>query len=116
MYSRNDRLVAVIREELSRALRTVKDPGLLGLMTITDVGISPDRKRVSVFYSVYGSPKERESTARALDRSRSYLRQVIKRRLTMKVIPELEFTYDETPYKASRVEQLLADIDREKEA
>ena len=56
MFSRNDRLRELFRTEIVKALREVKDPGLSGFLTITDVEISADRKTAKVFYSILGSP------------------------------------------------------------
>jgi ribosome-binding factor A len=114
MFSRADRLKELFKEELIRALRGVKDPGLSGFLTITDVSLSPDRKTANVYYSILGSPRERESAGKALERAAPYIRQVLKKRLTIKMVPHFIFVYDETPQKASRVDKLFIDLESEK--
>lgn len=113
MFSRSERLKELFHAEISRALEGVKDPGLSGFLTITDVELSPDKKLVRVYYSILGSARERENAARALERASPYLRQVLRKRLTLKMIPQIVFVYDETPEKASRIDKMLLDIEKE---
>ncbi len=115
MYARSERLRELLRTEVARALRGVKDPGLSGFMTVTDLALSADLKTATVYYSILGSGRERQSSAAALERASPYIRQVLRKRLTLKLIPHLVFLYDETPRKASRIEQLLMKIEGEEE-
>ncbi len=114
MFSRSERLKELFHTEISKALEGVKDPGLSGFLTVTDVELSPDKKIVRVYYSILGSAHERDSTARALERSAPYIRQVLRKRLTIKMIPQIVFVYDDTPEKASRIDKMLLDIEKEK--
>ncbi len=98
------------------ALRQVKDPGVAGFMTVTGVELSEDRKTARVHYSILGDPAQRKSTSLALERAAEFIRQVMKKRLSLKVIPRFDFIYDDTPRNASRIEGLLEKIRREKDA
>ena len=44
---------------------------------------------------------------RGLKRATPFLRSEIASRLTLRAVPELAFSYDDTPQKASRVDELL---------
>lgn len=116
MFERSDRLKELFREEIVEALRGVKDPGVAGFMTVTGVDLSADRKTVTVYYSIIGDPRQQKSTAKALERSAPYIRHVLRKRLSIKVIPQVVFEYDETPKKASRIDKLLLDIEKERGA
>jgi len=115
MFERSDRLKELFREEIVLALQGVKDPGIAGFMTVTGVDLSADRKTVKVWYSIIGDPREQKSTAKALERSAPYIRHVLRKRLSIKVIPQVIFEYDDTPKKASRIDKLLLDIEKERE-
>lgn len=115
MYERSERLKELFRQEIVSALRGVKDPGLSGLLTVTDVELSADRKLVKVFYSIIGDERQRKSAAEALKRSAAYIRHVLRKRVQIKVIPEVVFEYDVTPQRASRIDKLLLDLEKEKE-
>lgn len=96
-------------------MRGVKDPGISGFMTVTDVKLSADMKTATVYYSILGSDHQRRSTAEALERAAPYVRQVLRKRLSLRTLPQFVFAYDETPLKASRVDQLLLQIEREQD-
>ncbi|MEK7859096.1 MAG: 30S ribosome-binding factor RbfA [Elusimicrobiota bacterium] len=113
MYDRGDRLKELFREELVLALRGVKDPGVAGLMTVTDVTLSQDRKLLKAYYSVMGDEGQRRSTAKALERCCPYLRMVLRERVQIKVIPQIVFEFDDTPKRASRIDKLLGQIEEE---
>ncbi|MBI3552720.1 MAG: 30S ribosome-binding factor RbfA [Elusimicrobia bacterium] len=113
MFARSERLKELFRVEITKTLTSVKDPGLSGFLTVTDVDLSADGKTVNVFYSLLGSGAQRESTQKALERASPYIRQVLRKRLTLKMIPAIVFHYDDTPQRASRVDKLLLQLEQE---
>ena len=113
MFSRSDRLRELFRVEIIKALQGVKDPGMSGFLTITDVELSTDKKTVNVFYSLLGSGAQRESTQAALERAAPYIRQVMRKRIHIKTIPHVLFHYDDTPQRASRIDKLLLQLEQE---
>lgn len=115
MFDRGERLKELFKELVVELLREVKDPGLSGFLTVTDVDLSADRKNLKVFYSILGTEAEKERAAKALDRAAPYLRTLLKKRVTVKVIPHLAFKYDDTPRKASRIDELLNKLEKEKD-
>ena len=64
MKGRGDRPTRVaerIREEISLILQNkVKDPGI-GLVTVTDVSVTPDLRTARVHYSVLGGEDEKRT-------------------------------------------------------
>ncbi len=112
-FSRSDRLKELFKEEIALALRGVKDPGLGGFLTVTDLELAADRKTCTVFYSILGSENERQNARKALERAAPYIRQVLRKRLALKMIPHISFVYDDTPKKASRIDKLLLDLEKD---
>src|SRR5271165_6301008 len=110
MFQRRERVVELLKQELSSLIRTLKDPKLGGLLTITGLELSRDMKTARVFYSVMGTEEDRKSTAKILDRSINYLYHQLKGRLSMRFIPFLQFKYDNTPAQAHRIEEILSRI------
>jgi len=113
MFSRSDRLRELFRVEIIKALSGVKDPRLSGFLTVTDVALAPDGKTVNVFYSLLGSGAQRESTQEALESAAPYIRQVMRKRIHIKTIPHVNFHYDDTPQRASRIDKLLLQLEQE---
>ena len=60
-----------------------------------------------------GSALERSRTARALDRSAAYIRHLLRKRLTLKTMPQVVFSFAATPRRAARIDKLLGQIERE---
>jgi ribosome-binding factor A len=101
------RLNEQVRRELTALLQTdVRDPRI-GLVTITDVEVSPDLYHAKVFFSVLGGEAERESATEGLRAAAGYLRTEIGRRMHIRRSPELHFTYDATLQHALHIEKLL---------
>ena len=113
MYARSDRLKELYREEIVKALGGVKDPGLKGFLTITGLDLSADGNHANVYYSILGSALDKKNAEQALKRAAPYLRQVLRKRVTVKFIPEFHFIYDDTPRKASLIDKMLLKIERE---
>jgi ribosome-binding factor A len=108
--SRPERVADQLRGELASLLaREVHDPGV-GFVTLTRVHLSPDLQVARVMYTVLGDQSARTSTARALERTTPFLRRQLGRRLRLRRVPELRFTYDDSIAGQDRIEQLLKDI------
>lgn len=107
---RPDRIGDQLRKELGDLLaREVHDPGI-GFVTLTDVQVTPDLQHARVYYTTLGEASARRQTQRALERAGPFLRRQIGRRLRLRRIPELHFTFDEGVEAQNRVEQLLREI------
>lgn len=98
-----DRIRVLIAERLEKGLR---DPRL-GFVTITDVRVTGDLQHASVFYTVLGSPEERQASADALKAATGMLRSEVGRGLGVRLTPTLEFIPDGVPENAGHIEDLL---------
>lgn len=106
-YKRTDRVNALIRHELQQLIQQeIKDPRV-GFATVTDVETSPDLRHAKVFVSVMGADEEADATVTALHDARAFLRHELAARITMRRVPELEFTRDKTLERAMRIDALL---------
>src|SRR5579875_634371 len=95
--TRKVRLGETLRAELSEVIRReLRDPRLTaGLLSVTDVEVSPDLKYATVYVSVLGDQKVRRDTLNALHGAAGVLRAELGRRKAFKSVPELHFRYDE---------------------
>ena len=100
-----------MREEIATFLANdVKDPRILGLVTVTAVEVSRDLRHAKVFVSVLGSDSQRSATFEGLDAVAGHLRGRVGRALRLRVAPEFEFKNDESIAHAAHIEQLLAQV------
>ena len=103
-----------MREEIATFLANdVKDPRIVGLVTVTAVEVSRDLRHAQVFVSVLGSESQRAATYEGLAGVAGHLRGRVGRALRLRVAPEIEFRNDESVAHAAKIEQLLAQVRRE---
>ena len=108
---RPDRVAEAIREEVATFLAEgVKDPRVVGLVTVTGVDVTRDLRHAKVFVSILGSDAERSATLDGLASVANHLRSRIGRALRLRLAPEIAFKLDESVAHAARIESLLAQI------
>src|SRR5437899_6478473 len=82
---RHERVAEEIRHEVSAMLAgELKDPRLAGLVTVTEVRVSPDLKQARIYVSVMGTQAEQTSTLRGLAAAAGYVRHELTERLQVR--------------------------------
>jgi len=105
---RHERVAEEIRHEVSAMLAgELKDPRLAGLVTVTEVRVSPDLKQARIYVSVMGTQAEQTSTLQGLTAAAGYVRHELTERLQMRRAPEVHFVLDHTEEYGQRIEELL---------
>lgn len=108
MTRRTERINDLLREEISDLVRLeVKDPRVGGLVSVTEVDISPDLRHAKVFVSVLGSDEERRNTMEAMRAAAHFLQRELRKRLTIRRIPELTFLPDDSLARGARILSLI---------
>ena len=115
-HRRSDRVAEAIREEVATFLQEgVKDPRVVGLVTVTAVEVTRDLRSAKIFVSILGSDEERRATFEGLESVAGHLRSRLGRSLRLRVAPELQFREDQSVTRAARIESLLAQVREEDE-
>jgi ribosome-binding factor A len=105
--ARARKLAVRIKEIVAATLSTqVKDPRL-GMVTVTDVRVTPDLRDATVYYTVLGDAAEEAATASALDSAKGVLRSQVGRQTGVKFTPTLTFVTDRVPDNARQIDELL---------
>lgn len=108
---RPDRVAEAIREVVATFLAEgVKDPRVVGLVTVTGVDVTRDLRHAKVFVSIMGSDAERAATVDGLASVAGHLRARVGRELRLRLAPEITFRLDESIARAARIESLLAQV------
>ena len=108
---RADRVAEGIREVVATFLAEgVKDPRVVGLVTVTGVDVTRDLRHARVFVSIMGSDAERAATVEGLASLAPHLRAHVGRALHLRLAPEITFRLDESIARAARIESLLAQV------
>ncbi|MHB0929585.1 MAG: 30S ribosome-binding factor RbfA, partial [Candidatus Nanopelagicales bacterium] len=99
-----------IQEIVAEAIEFRVKDARLGFVTITDARLTNDFREATVFYTVFGTPEEREATAAALETARGQIRTEVGRRMGIKHTPSLTFIVDQVPETSAHLEGLLREM------
>lgn len=112
-YKRSTRVGVLIQHEISSILRDIRDLNA-GLVTVTGVKLTEDLLACKVFYSVFGTEEDKSAAERLLKINTKEIRHQLALRLNLRRTPTLEFVYDDSNEKASKVFDILKKIEEEK--
>jgi ribosome-binding factor A len=106
-FPRSRRIAEQIQRELSDIIRVeLKDPRV-GMITITDVEMTPDNAHAKVFFTVLGQQSRIDEAASGLQHASGYLRSQLAQRIKIRVVPQLHFEYDASVERGIRLSQLI---------
>ena len=105
---RTSKVGEMIRDALVQVLRSDAKMNT-GFTSITGVDVSPDLHFARVFVSGL-KEDETKAVVEELQNARGRIRGFLGRRIHLRYTPELDFKYDETTMRASRIEELLTKV------
>ena len=107
---RLERVNQLIKEEISAVLqRQIKDPRL-GFVTVTEVDTTADLKLARVYVSVLGPDDQWAKSFKALESSRGFVWNWLRKHLDLRVTPQLAFRPDRSMEHAAHIQSLLAGL------
>jgi ribosome-binding factor A len=106
-YPRSRRIGDQIQRELSDIIRVeLKDPRV-GMITITDVEVTQDQSHARIFFTVLGGQDRVEDTAHGLQHAAGFLRSQLAHRMKLRIVPQLQFKYDQSVERGMHLSQLI---------
>ncbi|MGH8634973.1 MAG: 30S ribosome-binding factor RbfA [Burkholderiales bacterium] len=106
-FPRSRRIAEQVQRELSDIIRLeLKDPRV-GMITIVDVEVSPDQSYARVFFTSLGDPAGIADSAEGLQHAAGFLRSQLAHRMKLRIVPQLQFRYDESIERGMRISQLI---------
>ncbi|GKS69505.1 ribosome-binding factor A [Nitrosomonas sp. PY1] len=107
--SRTLRVADQIQRELADLLRhETKDPRVKNI-TITAVEVTRDYSQAKIFYSILGDSEEIFLTQNGLENAKGFLRSQLSHRMQLRITPQLNFVYDESVERGTRLSKLIDD-------
>ena len=104
--NRINRINEDIQRELASLIRTVKDPRVHGLVSITAVDTTSDLRYAKVYVSVLDHSDVKE-VVKGLKSAAGYLRRELGRVLTLRYTPELQFIEDDSIERGVRMVSMI---------
>jgi ribosome-binding factor A len=110
MSIRTERVAQLIKQQISDTLtRDIETDGY-GLLTVTDVMMTPDLRIAKVYVSHFQSGKSDDDVLRFLDDQARTIRMAVGKSVRLKFTPELRFYIDQTLDRVERLEELIRKI------
>ena len=111
MSRRTDRINEQLREEISILLtRSIKDPRLDGVISITRVVSSGDLRSARVYISVMGDFQTKRDALAGIQSAASFLRRELRDRINMKHTPFLTYDLDDSLEEADQLLRLMNQV------
>ncbi len=111
--TRKRRVGEMIRQELAELLTGgLRDPRLKDI-TVTEVEMSPDLKKAHVYYAC---PSQRAGeVGDGLGKAAGFIRKSLSKKIYLKYMPELVYSYDDSLDKGQAMDSLFKSIEPEPE-
>jgi ribosome-binding factor A len=108
-FSRRDRIAEQIRRELAEVIRTeLRDPRV-GMISLTDVQVSPDYAHAKIFFSSLAGSDTLESVQEGLEKAAGFLRSELGKRISIHMTPQLHFVFDESLERGAQLSKLISE-------
>ena len=113
-YPRSRRIAEQIQRELSEIIRLeLKDPRV-GMITLTDVEVTPDYSHAKIFFTrmvslgaAAAGNADNADILQALEHAAGFLRSELAHRMRLRIVPQLHFEYDESVERGVRLSNLI---------
>ena len=110
---RIERINADAQRELAGIIRTLKDPRIPVMTTVTGVRVTEDLKFAKVYISILGDEAVKKEAFAALKAAAGHIRGALASRLDPRLTPQLLFERDDSMDQGARIDRLLKDIHTE---
>ena len=107
---RQQRMASLLLEELRILVSSELEDPVFAMVDVTDVVVSKDLRNVKAFVSYQEDDIPRKTILQRLEKATPFIRSRVAERLTLRAVPELLFFYDDTPERASRLDELFKQI------
>jgi len=112
---RPERLGEVLKVEISEVVGFELDDPRLEMVTVTDVEVSGDLRDAKVYVLIRGTDEEIAKALKSLRNASTFVRQQVAMNLDLRHAPHVHFVRDTAEENASRVGEILVDLERKGE-
>jgi ribosome-binding factor A len=112
-HKRCDKVAETIHETISSILsRGLNDPRI-GFVTIIAVDVTVDLRLAKIFFTVIGDDLAKKNSEAGLNSAKGYIRRELGKVLSLRLLPEITFTYDHSQEYGNHIDTILREIDKE---
>jgi ribosome-binding factor A len=109
MSHRVEQVQSLLKRAVSQVLsrRELSDPRIVGLISVTEVKVSPDMHDAYVYVSILPAKDEVKVVA-ALKAATRVIQQQVKKAVALGMVPHLEFRLDESLKRQAQIDAAIA--------
>ena len=108
---RPERFAESLKEEISEVVGFELDDPRLEMVTVTEVEVASDLRDAKVYVLIRGNEEEIEKALKTLRHAATFVRQQVAMNLDLRHAPHVHFVRDTAEENASRVSEILDDLD-----
>jgi len=110
MTLRTDRVASLIREEIGTLLSQKYQASQYGLVTVTEVHVTPDLRLAKIYVSILGNDERKKATLKQLELDKKSIRSYLGSNIRTKFTPEIQFYLDETMDRVDKINRIIEQI------
>jgi ribosome-binding factor A len=103
-------VASLIKEEVGTLFQRHFRMEEYGLLTVTEVRMSPDLKSAKIYVSVFGDDAQKQKSLTLLEGQKQFVRSSIARAVRLKFVPSIAFFLDDTMDRAIKLENIFKQI------
>lgn len=103
----SDQIVKEVSEMIVRG--EIKDPRISAVF-ITGVKITDNLSMAEIYFTVLGGESEKSDAQEGLEHAKGFIRSKLAKRLRMRKVPDIKFSFDSALEKGYKVDEILRGI------
>ncbi len=108
---RLQRVQELLKREIGEAIRRELPVSEVGIITVNDVSVSSNLHSATVYVGFIGTDDQRKRAISKLQQERKRLTGIVGHAVVLKYTPQLRFVMDKNAERASRVLQIIEQLD-----
>lgn len=105
--NRQGRINEEVRNALSEAIRSIKDPRVSGLVSILRCEVTSDMRYCRMYVSVLGSEDEQKNAIKGLKSAAGFLRHELAERVALRYTPQIVVVYDNSISYGAKISKII---------
>jgi ribosome-binding factor A len=90
-------------------MNEVKEPSVTGLISVTDVKITPDQKYAKVYVSIFGK-QNKNKVVDALKKATGFIKKELGKRVRMRNMPDITFELDNSMEYGEHMDRVIKEV------
>ena len=108
-FSRARRVGEQIQREIAEMLHSESKDPRFKLLTISGVEVARDLSYAQVFFTLLDDSLDVENVQQALTKASGFMRKQLAKRMSLRIVPNLRFTYDKSIAYGASLSSLIDD-------